>query len=113
MSGNGRAACISGGIGAQAHAFSGWGDSGKAGRNLARNTFCPGQSFKPFWTRRRSVSMRGVITSKDVLVNIPLIWREFGPLCVMRCVRALIVQRVSGEHTTFLDIALKQVPAKP
>ena len=57
--------------------------------------------------------MRGVITSKDVLVNIPLIWREFGPLCVMRCFRALIRQGISGEHTTFLEIALKRVPAKP
>ena len=51
--------------------------------------------------------MRGVITSKDVLVNIPLIWREFGPLCVIRCMRALLSQQLSGRHTTFLDIALK------
>ena len=56
--------------------------------------------------------MRGVITSKDLLVNLPLIWREFGPLCVVRCVRALIHQQLSGRHTTFLDIAFKHAPTK-
>jgi hypothetical protein len=57
--------------------------------------------------------MRGVITSKDVLVNLPLIWREFGSACVIRCFRALIRQQISGTHTTFLDIALKQTAVKP
>ena len=56
--------------------------------------------------------MRGVITSKDVLVNLPLIWREFGPLCVIRCFRALIRQQVLGQHTTFLDIACKHALTK-
>jgi hypothetical protein len=56
--------------------------------------------------------MRGVITSKDVLVNLPLIWREFGPLCVVRCFRALIKQQLLGHHTTFLDIAFNRAPTK-
>jgi hypothetical protein len=48
--------------------------------------------------------MRGVISSKDVVVNLGLIWREFGPGCVYRCLRAI----VSREPTTFLDVAMKQ-----
>ncbi|MBI3182419.1 MAG: hypothetical protein HYZ28_09770 [Myxococcales bacterium] len=47
--------------------------------------------------------MRGVITTRDVVVNLGLIWREFGTVCVLRCLRALL----RGEPTTFLDVALK------
>ena len=48
--------------------------------------------------------MRGIITSKDVFANLGLIWSEFGTLCAMRCLFAL----VSGTRTTFLDVALKK-----
>ncbi|MBX7102145.1 MAG: hypothetical protein K1X89_30800 [Myxococcaceae bacterium] len=47
--------------------------------------------------------MHGVITSKDVLKNLPLIWREFGTGCVVRCLSAV----VRREKTTFLDVAVK------
>ena len=47
--------------------------------------------------------MRGVITTKDVAENLWLIYREFGLLCVARCVAAM----VKGEQTTFLEVALR------
>jgi len=45
--------------------------------------------------------MEGVITSRDVIKNLPLIWREFGTLCALKCIRAV----VKRERTTFLDVA--------
>jgi hypothetical protein len=51
--------------------------------------------------------MNGVITSKDVLANMGLIWREFGPGCFVRCVKALFSGLVSGKPTTFLEVAVK------
>lgn len=48
------------------------------------------------------VVMRGVITKRDVLENMGLIWREFGPRCLLRCLGAMF-----GGQTTFLDVALK------
>lgn len=47
--------------------------------------------------------MRGLITGRDVLVNLRTIWVEFGPSVAFSCVGALIRRR----HTTFLDLALK------
>ena len=46
--------------------------------------------------------MRGIITSGDVLRNTALIWREFGPACLWRCLRAVL----STKRTTFLDLAV-------
>jgi hypothetical protein len=46
--------------------------------------------------------MHGVITTKDVLANLGLIWREFGVRCVVRCLLTLL----SGKPTTFLEVAL-------
>jgi len=51
--------------------------------------------------------MNGVITSKDVLANMGLIWREFGPSCFVRCMKALVSGLVSGKPTTFLEVAVK------
>ncbi|HYV43697.1 MAG TPA: hypothetical protein VFA20_02505 [Myxococcaceae bacterium] len=51
--------------------------------------------------------MNGVITSKDVLANMGLIWREFGPGCFVRCMKALVSGLVSGKPTTFLEVAVK------
>ena len=51
--------------------------------------------------------MNGVITSKDVIANMGLIWREFGPGCFVRCMKALVSGLVSGKPTTFLEVALK------
>jgi hypothetical protein len=48
------------------------------------------------------ITMRGVITTKDVVVNLGLIWREFGITCVFRCLYAV----VKRQETTFLDVAL-------
>jgi len=47
--------------------------------------------------------MHGVITTKDVLANLGLIWREFGPRCVVRC----LLTMMSGKPTTFLEVALQ------
>ena len=49
----------------------------------------------------REVTLDGVITSRDVIKNLPLIWREFGTLCALKCIRAV----VRRERTTFLDVA--------
>lgn len=46
--------------------------------------------------------MRGVITGRDVVANLGLIWREFGTACVMRCLLAFVTRR----RTTFLNVAL-------
>jgi hypothetical protein len=52
---------------------------------------------------RRAV-MKGLITSRDVVANLALIWSEFGLLCALKCVVALM----RGKQTTFLDVALKK-----
>jgi hypothetical protein len=48
--------------------------------------------------------MRGVITNRDVVANFRLIWREFGLVCLLRCVWVCI----GGSKTTFLDVAFKK-----
>jgi hypothetical protein len=48
--------------------------------------------------------MRGVITNRDILANLGVVWREFGALCALRCVLVL----VSGRRTTFLDVAMRK-----
>ena len=45
--------------------------------------------------------MNGVIKGRDVLVNLTLVWREFGTACVLRCLKAM----VTGRRTTFLACA--------
>jgi len=46
--------------------------------------------------------MRGVITKRDVIENLGLIWREFGPRCLIRCLGAVL----TGRSTTFLELSL-------
>lgn len=46
-------------------------------------------------------NMQGVITSRDVLKHLPLIWREFGTRCAMKALSAVL----TGKKTTFLDVA--------
>ncbi len=53
--------------------------------------------------------MQGVITSRDVLRYLPLIWREFGPRCAMRCVHAVLTRK----KTTFLDVACTRTGLLP
>jgi hypothetical protein len=57
--------------------------------------------------------MRGVITKRDVIENLGLIWREFGPRCLIRCLSAVL----TGRSTTFLELSVIRssagYPARP
>ena len=53
--------------------------------------------------------MQGVITGKDVLRNLPLIWREFGTRCAVTALHAVL----TGKKTTFLDCACTQAGVLP
>jgi hypothetical protein len=44
--------------------------------------------------------MRGIITGSDVVQNIGLIYREFGPRCLVQCLWVLAIRK----RTTFLDV---------
>jgi hypothetical protein len=46
--------------------------------------------------------MRGVITDRDVVSNLGLIWREFGTVCMVKCLMAFVTRR----RTTFLHVAM-------
>ena len=48
--------------------------------------------------------MRGLITYRDVVRNAGLIRKEFGALCLFRCVVAMVTRR----RTTFLAMAVSQ-----
>lgn len=45
--------------------------------------------------------MHGSITSRHVLSHAVVIVREFGAMCYLRCVKAVLL----GERTTFLNCA--------
>jgi Mg/Co/Ni transporter MgtE len=47
--------------------------------------------------------MKGVITGREVLSNLWVIWREFGTGCLVRCFWAC----VNGRRATFLDLAVR------
>ncbi len=53
--------------------------------------------------------MIGVITSRDVLQNLRLIWAEFGFRCLLRCVAACAF----GPKTTFLEVAFRRKELNP
>jgi hypothetical protein len=44
--------------------------------------------------------MRGIITGRDVVRNVGIIYREFGARCLARCLWALAIRK----RTTFLDV---------
>ena len=44
--------------------------------------------------------MRGVITGRDVVRNVGIIWREFGSRCLVRLLWVLLI----GKQTTFLEV---------
>jgi len=44
--------------------------------------------------------MRGVITGKDVVRNVGIIYQEFGVRCLARLLWVLMV----GKRTTFLEV---------
>ena len=48
--------------------------------------------------------MRGVITIRDVLWNLRVVVREFGPRCLFRCLYAAL----RGRKTTFLEVAFQK-----
>lgn len=48
-------------------------------------------------------SIQGVITGRDVMMNAPLIAREFG----FRVLWVAIVAVVKGERVTFLELVMK------
>ncbi len=50
--------------------------------------------------------MRGVITSREVICNLWLVWKEFGTACLCRCLWAVM----SGARTTFLEVAVRPEP---
>jgi hypothetical protein len=45
-------------------------------------------------------AMRGIITGRDVVQNVGIIYREFGARCLARCLWVLAI----GKRTTFLDV---------
>ena len=45
-------------------------------------------------------AMRGIITGRDVVQNVGIIYREFGPRCLARLLWVLMV----GKRTTFLEV---------
>ena len=47
--------------------------------------------------------MRGVVTTRDVLANLRIIWVEFGPAVAFSCIGAVFKRK----PTTFLDLVLK------
>lgn len=53
--------------------------------------------------------MHGLVTGKDVLLNLRIVWTEFGAAVTLRCLCAL----VRRERTTFLDVALKRPAVGP
>lgn len=44
--------------------------------------------------------MRGIITSRDVVQNVGIIFREFGVRCLARCLWVM----ATGQRTTFLEV---------
>jgi len=47
--------------------------------------------------------MKGVITGREVLSNLWVVWHEFGTRCLARCIWAC----VAGQGATFLDLAVR------
>jgi hypothetical protein len=52
----------------------------------------------------KEAAMRGVITSRDVLLNLRTIWVEFGLATLVCCLAAMLRSR----PTTFLDVVMKR-----
>jgi len=50
--------------------------------------------------------MSGVITTKEVVANLGLIWAEFGGICLFRCAVAVAVAALTGRTTTFLAVVM-------
>ena len=56
---------------------------------------------RPYSRGRLRSSLDGIIKSRDVIWNLPLIWKEFGTGCALRALRAVVTR----QRTTFLDVA--------
>ncbi len=48
--------------------------------------------------------MQGHITGRHVLRHPLVVMREFGPLCFLRCLKAMVLR----ERKTFLDCAFRR-----
>ncbi len=48
--------------------------------------------------------MNGSITGRHIIFHPYLIVREFGTLCYLRCIKAMLLR----EHKTFLDCAFRR-----
>ncbi len=48
--------------------------------------------------------MKGVITNRDVIANLGLVWREFGAICLVKWLFVVLL----GRRTTFLDVAVRK-----
>lgn len=64
------------------------------------------QSTRERAERPKGEQLAGIITTKDVVSNVGLIWREFGLSCLLRCAAALAVAAVTGRSTTFLAVVM-------
>ena len=47
--------------------------------------------------------MRGLITTRHLVINAPTIIHEFGFMCYLRCVGTVLL----GRHVTFLDCVVR------
>jgi hypothetical protein len=53
--------------------------------------------------------MDGLIGTREALQHLPLIWREFGTGCALRCLRAVF----TFQKTTFLSMIERPVVKAP
>ena len=74
-------------------------------RTTATTRRGPAQTFAPRSELASALlrlirAMRGVITGRDVMQNVGIIYREFGVRCLARCLWVLAL----GKRTTFLEV---------
>jgi hypothetical protein len=50
------------------------------------------------------ITMRGLITTRHLVINAPTIIHEFGLLAYLRCVRTVLLTR---RHVTFLECIMR------
>jgi len=66
----------------------------------------PGKALAEAGSTLEGCAMRGVITGREVMENLGLIYREFGASCLLRCLWVL----ARGRSTTFLEVACQPEP---
>jgi hypothetical protein len=68
-------------------------------RHLQRHV----EHCRPAKSLQSEAAMKGVITGREILSNLWVVWKEFGTGCVVRCFWACM----SGHGDTFLELAVK------